>query len=273
MKFSELKKWLRSGSWDFVVNSRTGVYSKNYGSFNWKNNTLYFRPGTADTGAIYEILIRPSKPQRANRIFFKQKKLEYWVPEEINPSVILDIGGNIGTTSVYFSNRFPRAKIYTFEPVVDNYKLLEKNATNSPNISTFNVGLGDHDGEIDIYECNEEGNTGGFSIYELDVDKSKKQTIILKNANKILADNNITQVDLIKIDTEGAEYDILTTIDKNTIAKTKWICGELHGHKDFELLGYLSEWFDIGINKKLYNRLSFFHARNKLYADSIPWRG
>ena len=47
-------------------------------------------------------------------------------------------------------------------------------------------------------------------------------------------DESINHVDLIKIDTEGAEYDILTSIKKELLTKTSWITGELHGNRDFE---------------------------------------
>lgn len=44
------------------------------------------------------------------------------------PSVIIDAGANIGTASVYFANKYPKAKIYAIEPAADNYEILCLNA-------------------------------------------------------------------------------------------------------------------------------------------------
>jgi hypothetical protein len=76
-------------------------------------------------------------------------------------------------------------------------------------------------------------------------------------------------VDVIKIDTEGAEYDILTSLDKNFLSRVKWIYGELHGNRDFELLAYLSEHFDIGVKRTIGKRLFMFQARSKALLPAI----
>jgi len=262
MKFYELKKFWRCKSWAFVQHGRPDHNPDKLQKYQWKGNDIYYRPSTSDVGVIYDILIHKSRPLHPNRTFFRSKQPEYWVPLAVDPAVILDIGGNIGTTSVYYANLFPEATIHTFEPVEDNYSILKKNISPYNNITAYNVGLGTEDGSVDIYQCNEEGNAGGFSLYDLDVDESKKQTISLRKADKFLHENNILQPDLIKIDTEGAEYDILSTLDPKMLSNVKWIIGELHGNKDFELLAYLSQWFDIDIQKNLNKRLSLFNARN-----------
>ena len=106
----------------------------------------------------------------------------------------------------------------------------------------------------------------------MDSNRDDGQKIIVKKTNSFLQKNNISNIDLIKIDTEGAEYDILTTIDSETLKNVRWIIGELHGYKDFELLAYLSQWFDIDIDKSIRSRLCNFNARNKQLANIIPWR-
>jgi hypothetical protein len=44
------------------------------------------------------------------------------------PKTIVDAGANIGLTSVYFANRWPKARIIAIEPEPSNYALLLKNA-------------------------------------------------------------------------------------------------------------------------------------------------
>ena len=73
---------------------------------------------------------------------------------------------------------------------------------------------------------------------------------------------DIRDVDMIKIDTEGAEHDILTGFPEDVISRVSVIVGELHSVKDDETLAFLSRWFDIrrGPSK---GRMSLFTAINK----------
>ena len=68
----------------------------------WNGNKVYYRTGSSDMSLIYEILLK------------SKYKSEYFFPKQINPKVILDIGGNIGVASIYLASIFPEATIYTF---------------------------------------------------------------------------------------------------------------------------------------------------------------
>ena len=57
-------------------------------------------------------------------------------------------------------------------------------------------------------------------------------------ARRILLAHGIAAADVIKIDTEGAEWEILTSIDRTLLSQVRVIMGELHGRRDFELLDY-----------------------------------
>ena len=54
----------------------------------WNGNKVYYRTGSSDMTLIYEILLKSNY------------KSEYFFPEQINPKVILDIGGNIGNSGI-----------------------------------------------------------------------------------------------------------------------------------------------------------------------------
>lgn len=71
----------------------------------------------------------------------------------------------------------------------------------------------------------------------------------------------------------GGEYDTLTSLPESVISRVRWIIGELHGVKDHEFLGYLSQWFDLGfkksINKPINKSIYVFNARNKRFAELL----
>lgn len=270
---NDIKALIRSKSWKFMKDLKS-EYSNELSVYNWKGFKVHYRPGATDMGALYEILIRPALRTRSNSIIQLKRQLEYWVPPIISPNIIFDIGGNIGTTSIYFSYFFPKAKIYTFEPVKRNYEILLLNTKDIENVKTFNTGLGLENGKVDIFTANDETNTGGFSIYKENsaINQNSSEKIQIRNPADIMNEIGVSKIDLIKIDTEGAEYDILRSIDKDILSNVKWILGELHSIDDYKLLDYLSEWFLIDIQKKLKNPLSFFNACNKKFANKVKWK-
>ena len=44
-----------------------------------------------------------------------------------DPSVIIDAGANIGTSSIFFAKKYPDAKVFAIEPEQGNYDILQKN--------------------------------------------------------------------------------------------------------------------------------------------------
>lgn len=66
--------------------------------------------------------------------------------------VILDIGANIGITSVLFSLRFPDRTILAFEPEPVNLKVLHKTLRffKCPNVKIIPIALGEKSGEVEF---------------------------------------------------------------------------------------------------------------------------
>jgi FkbM family methyltransferase len=246
----DIKYLLRSGSFSFMKNNKATAGTTEIANYIWNNKPIYYRPGTFDTSIIYNIILR------------KGKKGEYWIKERLNPRVIFDIGGNIGITAIYFAHKYTDAQIYTFEPVPENYDLLVKNVAPYSNVKAYNFGLGSKDAIVKIYQPSEKENKGGFSCFPNREDNNGFN-IEIRDIQKFINQEGINQIDLIKIDTEGSEYDILLSIDKEILKNVNWIIGELHGVKDYELLRYLSQYFNIGIQKKINQNEFIFNACKK----------
>ena len=248
----DLEILFRSRSWQFLKDfSRT---SDVLSEIMYDGHTLYYRPGTSDVVVIYNILFKAGM------------RSEYWIPKKVKPKVILDIGANIGISSVNFSRLFPKAKIYAFEPEEGNFSLLEKNTAQIKNVSVFHKALGAIDGKREFYL--QGYNKCGHSFYD-HAEIENKVSVSVRNADQALRDIGLEWIDLIKIDTEGAEYEILTTIDRGILKNVKWIVGELHGVRDFELLSYLSEFFFIDMRCSMSKNFFRFNACNKFLLDHL----
>ena len=243
------KYLIRSKSFRFM----NGLKDKSHyiNSLIWNDKKVHYRSSTSDMTLIYEILLQ------------SKYKSEYFFPQEINPKIIFDIGGNIGITAIYLAKLFPDAVIYTFEPLKENFDILEKNIQCYQNIKAFNFGLGSKNGNFKVYLSNDSENYGGISFYPDPIGNKVESYVLceVKNINDIIKNFNIESIDLIKIDTEGAEYDILTSIEEEVLRSASWVTGELHGNRDFELLNYLEGLgFSIALNKEIDNRLFMFNA-------------
>ncbi len=257
---TEIKVLFRSRSIRFLRDIKNISGNKETATYNWQGTPVFYRPGTSDTELMYKILLK------------SEEKAEYRIPKEIAPKIIFDIGANIGMATLYYAQQFPDAIIHAFEPIPDNYALLRKNTQNHANIKTYNCALGAYDGSIEMFASDSSLNNGGFSFYETGSDINCKIQVDVKSVASVLSEQNIQHIDLLKIDTEGAEYEIIHAINPRILKSIKWIIGELHGEKDFELLAYLSQWFDIDTRKTLQRRLFMFNACNKDFILTQPYK-
>jgi FkbM family methyltransferase len=246
----QLKVLLRSRSRQFVADRDASVFQPGLTHvLNWKGHRIHYRPGSSDPEVIYKILLKGGR------------KADYWVPIDIAPQVIWDIGANIGAASVYFAHHFPRTQIHAFEPMPENYALVEKNVAGLP-VTPHNVALGAKDGEMEITASDHPLNFGGFSFHYTGEVEAQVSRVRMARPETLLA-QGLPQPDLIKVDTEGAEWDILTSFPEETLAKVRWIVGELHSVRSFELLEFLSRWFLIETKKSMKSPLFMFAAKNR----------
>jgi hypothetical protein len=102
---------------DYTINyDRPGTIR----AYQWNGHTIHYRPGTSDANLIYDVLLRPCRHESPQSLIRTRSRMEYWVPHQVSPEVIMDIGGNVGLTTVYYSHHFPDARIHVFEPVPAN---------------------------------------------------------------------------------------------------------------------------------------------------------
>lgn len=235
----------------------------------WKQGDgrpFFFRPGSSDLGLIYDIAFKAGE------------KGEYWLPDYVAPEVILDIGANIGVTARYLAHRFPKARVICFEPVPENFAILQKNIAGIPRISAHNFGLGSEDLELDlVIPTGSDYNKGGFSLHSAATDGPKAR-VLIRNATTALNELGIHKVDVIKIDTEGAEYDILTALPAPLLRDTRWIYGEVHSeglteNTSFKVLHFLSQTHLISVKKGIGKKnFSFDAAHPTLAAQTRRFR-
>jgi FkbM family methyltransferase len=126
----------------------------------------------------------------------------------INLQTIFDVGANVGQTATALNKHFPKASIYCFEPVADVYREMVKNTAKHPQITCINKALGGAKGESKIYKS---ANYSGISsINGRGVkDFSQEEVICVDTGLNICKEYQVTDIDMLKIDTEGYEIEVL----------------------------------------------------------------
>jgi FkbM family methyltransferase len=179
-----------------------------------RNGTKYlFRPRTEDFGIINEIYV--------------VKEYHPLIKYIHKNSIIIDIGAQMGVFSIFAANKDKNVRVYSYEPYSPNFNLLKKNISlnkMSHRILPFKLGVSGKKEKRDFVLC--PINTGGHGFYCKDSDKKIKiDTISLKD---VFDKNKIEKCDFLKMDCEGAEYEILYKTPKKYLDKIKSISMEYH---------------------------------------------
>lgn len=130
---------------------------------------------------------------------------------------IVDIGANMGAFSLYASLACPKAKIFCYEPEANNFIALKRN------IKSNNL-----EGRVFAYERAVAVENGVRKIYRSESPiHTMVSTKVAQNFQKvtcttlpdIFAENRLEHIDLMKMNCEGAEYEILKGCDHGTFRK------------------------------------------------------
>jgi len=130
--------------------------------------------------------------------------------------ILFDVGANHGNYTLLLSKHFPKADIHLFEPGKTTFEICKKNVTKHlssvKNIRFNNFGMSDKAGESTLYYDNP--GSGLASVYKreldyLNIDYSKSESITLKTIDEYCAENNIDNIDFLKMDVEGNELNVL----------------------------------------------------------------
>lgn len=125
----------------------------------------------------------------------------------------LDIGANIGTTSIYVEKRFPKSlKIIGFEPGQSNYDLFKVNCmlNHTQNIKAEFFGLSDNNERKNYHYVDK--NPGASTIICGNSPTASTETVELKRLDDYLLEHHIqpNEIDYIWIDAEGYESKIIS---------------------------------------------------------------
>jgi amino acid adenylation domain-containing protein/FkbM family methyltransferase len=221
----------------------------------WKNaadheGELYRLPNDIE---IYN-LNKNETDQIYKEIFTDHTYLKHGIKLE-DGDCIFDVGANIGLFTLWAHQQCRKPRVYAFEPNPVAFQIASDNtALYGLDVNLFECGLSDKtkkapftyyldwSGMSGFYADTKEDSqvTRTFLINqdaqlaeyadELLQDRFQSETFIcqLRTISDIIRENNIAQIDLLKVDVEKSELDVLNGIEPDDWPKIKQIVMEVH---------------------------------------------
>ncbi|GLS34424.1 hypothetical protein GCM10010869_00120 [Mesorhizobium tianshanense] len=140
---------------------------------------------------------------------------------------IVDAGGYIGSSAIFFARRFPESRIIVLEPDVENFGIAQLNCRPYQNVEVWNLALAGNAGRAKLRDR----GTGawGYTVVEepTDCDTRIRGTVDLITVDHIVEMCAVQGIDILKLDIEGGEYSLLEDVP-GWIQRCDVIVAELH---------------------------------------------
>ena len=194
----------------------------------------------------YKVLCPIKKEEIINMTIREDDIIEHFTPKQ--GDIVIDIGANIGRYTIISSKRVgTKGKVVAIEAHPGNFEILNRNIklNQLTNIIPLNYAAYSKETKIKLYVPDEES---GYTIYHTLMERTGKKFVEV-NANTLdylLQLNEIRQeeVNWIKIDVEGAEFEVLKGAT-NVLSKSKDIALliEVHGLDNYRpIVEFLSSY-------------------------------
>jgi len=220
----------------------------------------FFREKTDDLGTLSEVF--------DGKVYDPK-----WFSLEKNSiKTIIDVGGLIGSFTLWAQQSFPNASIFTYEPDPDSFEILCKNIdlvdSKKERIHPFNYAVWSENSTMKLYRS--KVDTAESSIifdHSLFENQPKEESIDVKTKSiSEIIDSISKPIDIIKLDCEGAEYEILYSLDESKLSSIRHIVMEVHftnneDSKVKDLVKYLRKnGFIVQMSQGMY-RIGFIYAK------------
>lgn len=154
---------------------------------------------------------------------------DYYFEAETPAPTVIDCGSNIGMSVLYFKTLYPRARIVGFEPMPEVYDVLRRNIEGNglQGVEVHNRVLAAAAGTSAFYF---DPTTPGSLLTSSQAGRVPNATR-LDIENAVLSDYIAGPVDLLKMDIEGAEWEVLGDLQASgTLDRVKALALEYHHH-------------------------------------------
>ena len=197
-----------------------------------------------------------------NEIFI-EKSYDYPNLGIIDP-LIIDIGANTGLFTLRMKELYPKSSLLCYEPFPANFEQLSENIKLSSleDIQLINKGVGGSSRSEKLYI--NKNNLGGHSLFELEARSNEFVTIDIEGISELIRNLNNKRIHLIKMDCEGAEYEIIKALDVGLVSEVEIILFE-STESVYDLGELLDHLRSIGFSIEFKENSCNYIARNQKF--------
>lgn len=180
--------------------------------------------------------IELSLPNIKYPIIVREKTTDVYILEEIfldecydlmtkiKPKLIIDGGAYVGYSPIYFANKYPGTNIIAVEPAFSNFKFLRENTHHYQEIELIHAGIWHKKAWLRIK--NPGGEEWGFEVEE--IEEMEPGSIKGITIEEILKKSGYKEIDLLKLNIEGAEKEIFSNNYEKWLDKVNILIIEFH---------------------------------------------
>lgn len=153
---------------------------------------------------------------------------DFTLPIKLSPKFIIDGGANAGYASIWFSNMFPDADIVAVEPEEKNYILAQQNLVDYPKAKVVKAGIWHRNECLRIVDTHDDGDFVGEWGFQVAASADGKGGVPAVTIEELLKNSGHDEIDILKLDLEGAEKEVFGDNYENWLPKSKVIVVEVH---------------------------------------------
>ena len=177
--------------------------------------------------------------------FLDEFYTRYGVPVQEGWTVV-DIGAGIGDFSIYAAYGRPATRVFAYEPYPGSFLLLQQNLERNAieNVFPLQQAVWGNAGELTLDLST--GEPLQFSSREVVVEgppQTEQIGVPAVTLADVLTQQSLKKIDLLKLDCEGAEYEILMKATVETLTRVRRIVMEYHNvdaeHTQIQLIRFL----------------------------------
>lgn len=170
-------------------------------------NATFIRTATSDGGTFSSIFVDGSYPHFPG----------------YEAKTIIDAGANAGYASLFFAVEYPNAEIIAIEPESSNIEIIKKNTHFLPQIQVLQGALWNSNEKLNLLNGNSKDT---FQVMQ-NINESDSE-IAGYTVNDIIKAKSWQNIDILKIDIEGAEKEVFEGEQGSWLKLVKILIIELH---------------------------------------------
>jgi FkbM family methyltransferase len=134
-----------------------------------------------------------------------------------NLKIVFDVGANVGDMTMSMCKAFPDATVHAFEPYSETFKTLRARVEASPyrdRVKLHSFGFYDQKATAPLHVTSFHGAnslvaiSSAYHAFNPHIREEGSEDVQLVRLDDFVAEAGIVHIDLMKVDVEGAEYEV-----------------------------------------------------------------